>query len=250
MTARISFTESVMNKLLKSAVFGAITSASLLTIGVVEASAADIKATVTADNFYGIFYGNESGSDLNLVGRNETGDFGSSGGYNWSKAETWDFKVNNDDYIYLVAWDDGRVAESWIGEFEIAGKTLLSGADDWEYIVGGDNPYLADKNTNLLPGDAELTSLIDGAQWQDTISIGKNGINPWKTIDGVNENADWLKTASHTEGKYTIFRTGESVGDLADLPDEDTADVPEPASMLGLLAVSAMVTTMKHKVKA
>ncbi|MEA5462868.1 PEP-CTERM sorting domain-containing protein [Leptothoe sp. PORK10 BA2] len=239
-----------MKVLAKRVMLGAIASASLLTVGAVEANAADIKATVTADNFYGLFYGNEDGSNLNFVGRNETGDGGSSGGYNWSKAESWDFEVNNDDYLYLVAWDDGRVAESWIGEFEIAGKTLLSGADDWEYIVGDDNPYLTDKSTNLLPGSDELTSLIDGAEWQDTVSIGKNGINPWKTIDGVDQESDWLKTASHTEGKYTIFRTGTTVGDLADLPDEDTADVPEPASMLGLLAVGAMVTTMKRKFKA
>ncbi|MBX2862294.1 MAG: PEP-CTERM sorting domain-containing protein [Leptolyngbyaceae cyanobacterium MAG.088] len=239
-----------MKTLAKGLLLSAIASASLLTVGAVEANAADIKATVTADNFYGLFYGNEDGSNLNFVGRNETGDGGSSGGYNWSKAESWDFEVNNNDYLYLVAWDDGRVAESWIGEFEIAGKTLLSGADDWEYIVGDDNPYLTDKSTNLLPGSDELTSLIDGAEWQDTVSIGKNGINPWKTIDGVDQEADWLKTASHTEGKYTIFRTGTTVGDLADLPDEDTADVPEPASMLGLLAVGAMVTTMKRKFKA
>ncbi|MBE9065915.1 hypothetical protein IQ260_04545 [Leptolyngbya cf. ectocarpi LEGE 11479] len=66
-----------------------------------------------------------------------------------SEAETWDFEVNTNDYLYLVTWDNGRVAESWIGEFEVDGKTILSGADDWEYIIGGDNPYLADKTTNL-----------------------------------------------------------------------------------------------------
>ncbi|MEM6253430.1 MAG: PEP-CTERM sorting domain-containing protein [Cyanobacteria bacterium P01_D01_bin.156] len=228
-----------MNVFAKGLLLGAIASASLLTIGTVEANAADIKATVTADNFYGIFYGNESGSDLNFVGRNELGDKGSSGKYNWSEAETWDFNVNSDDYLYLVTWDDGRVAESWIGEFEIGGKKVLSGADDWEYIVGGENPYLVDKSTNLLPGNDELTSLIDGATWEDTISIGKNGIKPWNTIAGIEQDADWLQTASHTKGKYTIFRTKVSA--------EETADIPEPASMLGLLAVGAMATTLKRK---
>ena len=231
-----------MKVFLKNFLLGAIASTSLLTVGAFEAQAAAIKATVTADNFYGIFYGNEDGSALNFVGRNETGDGGSSGGYNWSQAETWDFQVNNNDYLYLVTWDDGRVAESWIGEFEVGGKTILSGADDWEYIVGGDNPYLTDKSTNLLPGNEELSSLIDGALWQDTISIGKNGIKPWRTIAGVDEDADWLRTASHTEGSYTIFRTR--------VPAEDVADVPEPASMVGLLFVGAIATTMKRKRKA
>lgn len=226
----------------KGLVAGALAFSSLLTLGATKANAADIKATVTADNFYGIFYGNEDGSDLSFVGRNEIGDSGSSGGYNWSKAETWGFEVNQSDYLYLVTWDDGRVAESWIGEFEINGQTMLSGADDWEYIVGGDNPYLTDRASNLMPGDAELASLIDGALWQDTISIGQNGIKPWKTIADIDQEAEWLQTASHTEGKYTIFRTQK--------PIEDVADVPEPASMLGLLVFGAMVTTMKRDRKA
>lgn len=223
----------------RKSLLGAIATVSLLTVGAVEAQAADIKATVTADNFYGMFYGNENGSALNFVGRNETGDGGSSGTYNWSVAETWDFEVNTNDYLYLVTWDDGRVAESWIGEFEVNGKTILSGADDWEYIVGGDNPYLADKATNLLPGNAELSSLIDGASWQDTISIGKNGISPWNNIAGIDQDADWLQTASHTEGKYTIFRTR--------VPAEDVADVPEPASMVGLLVVGAIATAKRKR---
>ena len=225
----------------KRLIIGAIASASLLTLGAVDAQAADIKATVTADNFYGIFHGNEDGSRLNFVGRNESGDGGAPGTYNWSNAETWDFEVNSNDYLYLVTWDDGRVAESWIGEFEIAGKTMLSGADDWEYIVGGDNPYLVDKATNLMPDNAELASLIDGALWQDTISIDKNGMSPWGAIAEVDAEAEWLQTASHTEGKYTIFRTR--------VPAEDMAGVPEPASMLGLLTVGAMVTTMKRQRK-
>ena len=231
-----------MKAFMKSLVFGAIASVGLLSVGAVEARAADIKATVTADNFYGMFYGSEDGSTLNFVGRNETGDGGAPGRYNWSKAETWDFEVGNNDYLYLVTWDDGRVAESWIGEFKINGETILSGAEDWEYIVGGANPYLADKSTNLLPGNEELSSLIDGALWQDTVSIGKNGINPWKTIAGVDQDADWLQTASHTEGSYTIFRT--------QVPAEDVADVPEPASMFGLLAIGAISTTMKRRRKA
>ena len=231
-----------MKAFLKSLVFGAIASTSLLSVGAVEARAADIKATVTADNFYGMFYGNEDGSTLNFVGRNETGNGGAPGRYNWSEAETWDFEVGTNDYLYLVTWDDGRVAESWIGEFEINGETILSGADDWEYIVGGANPYLADKSTNLLPGNDELSSLIDGALWQDTISIGKNGMSPWNTIAGVDQDADWLRTASHTEGSYTIFRT--------QVPAEDVADVPEPGSMVGLLAIGAISTTMKRRRKA
>jgi hypothetical protein len=181
---------------------------------------------------------------LNLVGRNETTDTGNPGRYNWSQAEPWDFQVSPSDYLYLVTWDDGRVAESWIGEFEIAGKTVLTGADDWEYIVGGANPYLQDKNTNALPDHnpgAELATFIGSALWQNTVSIGKNGRDPWGTIAGISSDADWLQTASHTEGKYTIFRTK--------VPAEQVADVPEPAAMLGLLAFGAVAANGARKKK-
>jgi hypothetical protein len=226
-----------LNKLL----LGSVVTVGALVVGSVDASAANIKATVTADNFYGIYYGNEDGSLLNLVGRNETTDTGNPGRYNWSQAETWDFHVSPSDYLYLVTWDDGRVAESWIGEFEIAGNTVLTGADDWEYIVGGENPYLQNKNTNALPDNDELESFIEPATWLSTVSIGKNGRNPWGTIAGIASDADWLQTASHTEGKYTIFRTK--------VPAEQVADVPEPAAMLGLLAFGAVAANGARKKK-
>ncbi len=208
------------------------------------AMAATINATLTADNFYGLFYGNESGSLLNFVGRNETGAAGSPGTYNWSEAETWNFNVGSEDYLYVVTWDDGNVAESWLGEFEIGGRTVLTGADDWEYIVGGDSPYLEDSATNLMPESDELNGLIDGAAWQDTISVGDNGIAPWGTIANIDGEADWLQTASHTAGKYSIFRTK--------VPAETVAAVPEPASLLGLLAIGAIGsgTAMKRKFQA
>ena len=206
--------------------------------------AATINATLTADNFYGLFYGNESGSILNFVGRNEIGAAGSSGGHNWSAAETWNFNVGAEDYLYVVTWDDGAVAESWLGKFEIDGRTVLTGADDWEYVVGGNSPYLANKTTNLMPGNAELEGFIGGADWQDTISIGDNGIGPWNTIAGIDSEADWLQTASHTAGKYSIFRTK--------VPAETVAAVPEPASLLGLLAIGAIGsgTVMKRQRQA
>jgi hypothetical protein len=212
---------------------GTLAALGVLVVGAGQgAMAANVNATLTADNFYGLFYGNESGSVLNFVGRNETGGSGDPGQYNWSEAETWNFNVGSDDYLYVVTWDDGAVAESWIGEFEIGGNTVLTGADDWEYIVGGANPFLEDASTNLMPGNAELAGLIGDATWLDTISIGDNGVSPWGTIAGIDNEADWLQTASHTANSYTIFRTK--------VPAETVAAVPEPGSLIGLLAIGAV----------
>ncbi|NJN20487.1 MAG: PEP-CTERM sorting domain-containing protein [Leptolyngbya sp. RL_3_1] len=140
--------------------------------------------------------------------------------------------MGDNDYLYVVTWDDGTVAESWLGEFEIDGRTVLTGADDWEYVVGGRNPYQIDRSRNLMPSTTELNSFISAALWQNTKSVGQNGVNPWGTIAGIDGEADWLQTASHTAGKYTIFRTR--------VPADNVAATPEPGSLLGLLAIGAV----------
>lgn len=214
---------------------GAAIAASFVIVGATEATAVSIKSTITADNFYGILHGNEDGSTLNFVGRNETGNSGNPGQYNWSQAETWNFNIDADDYLYVVTWDDGRVAESWLSEFEIGGQTVLTGDEDWEFIKGGNNPYLENQNINAMPSNSELESFISNGGWADTISIGTNGMSPWGTISGISGDAEWLQTASHTEGKYTIFRTKSAATDIA--------GVPEPTSLLGLLAVGVLGAT-------
>lgn len=224
---------------IKNILVGTAMTATILVAGATDALAATIKGSVTADNFYGLFYGSGDGSDLNFVGRNELGGSGDPGQYNWSIGEEWEFEADAADYIYVVTWDDSNVAEAWLGEFSIDGNPLLTGDDEWEYITGGDNPYL--NNNNAMPSDAELSNYISTGNWGDTVSIFENSdakgtINEygdskaWGTIAGISGDADWLKTASHTEGKYTIFRTKVPVGQ----------GVPEPASLLGLLAIGAL----------
>ena len=96
-----------------------------LAVSVAETGAAVIDATVTADNHYVLYYGKEDGSQLVRVGRNELGAGGSSGDYNWSVPEDWNFSTP--DYIYVAAWDDG-LQQGWIGDFQITRneKSILS----------------------------------------------------------------------------------------------------------------------------
>ncbi|MDA0673286.1 MAG: PEP-CTERM sorting domain-containing protein [Cyanobacteria bacterium] len=224
-----------MNSILKATFLGGAIAASTLLAGPQVAEAASVKATVTADNFYGLFYGNEDGSILNFVGRNEVGASGEPGKYNWSLPETWDFEISNNDYLYLVTWDDASIAESWIGEFYVEGKQLLSSASDWEYILNEDNPFT--RTGNPVPGNDELGTAIAAGGWQGAETVGKNGIGTWNTIEGIDADADWLRTAARGTDMYTIFRTKVSLTDTAGV------DVPEPASLLGLLAIGAVGTT-------
>lgn len=232
-------------KAIKHLLAGALVTVGLGIIGGMnQAEAASITSTLTADNHYGLFTGNESGSDLNFIGRNEYGASGSTGGYNWSKAETWTFDLNPQDYLYVVVWDDGRVDESWIGEFNIDfdgdgqnDEQLLSLAEDWEYIIANSaNPG----DMGEVPTDNELFGEISNADWTGAQRRGDNGMRPWGFIDGISADADFLNTTTPSNGRYTIFRTTVAV-------NGDDTSVPEPGVTLALLAVSALGGTKVFK---
>ena len=251
-----------MSTTLKSLLTGTLLTVGLAIVGTGQAMATSLNATatVTADNHYGLFYGDKAGKSLNLVGRNELGAYGSQGGYNWSNAESFDFKVNAADYLYMVVWDDQSVDESWLGQFKFSnGQTLLSKSTDWEYMISeNSNPfsrqvsaderdqgYLSGNFEGNVPKNGELAYEIKtgnwtNAQYRGTNGVGANATNPWGNISGIDQNADFLNTTTDSHLKagtsgnthYTIFRTNKSVAKLA--------TVPEPSSMLGLLAFGAV----------
>jgi hypothetical protein len=120
-----------------------------------QANDYNLRATLTADNFYGLYIGNDQGTNLRLIGRNESTTRGFPGVFNWSLPETWNFRVSPTDYIYVVTWDDGTVAASWIGEFVIDGNKniLLFKSQDWQYFVTYE--FNTFNNENNLPRNLE-----------------------------------------------------------------------------------------------
>ncbi len=247
----------------KQFIAGAILAAGIALTNAGQAVAASLtgRAILTADNHYGLFHGNSTGSTLNFVGRNEKGPNGSTGGYNWSHAETWDFNMNSKDYLYVVAWDDQSVDESWLGEFKFNDAknnaySLLSKPDAWEYVITqkGTNPG----DWGDTPGNAELGWEISNAEWIGAKSRGLNNgsTSPWGRIGEVTSDAEFLNTTTNTTGskrdndRYTIFRTRLSIADTVKVPDPKS--VPEPASMLGLFVIGAAGThsALKRKQKA
>jgi hypothetical protein len=168
----------------------------------------NVTGTLTADNHYRIYVGNSNGTDLLSIGRNEYGAGGNPGTFNWSKAETWDFTVDDNDYIYIVVWDDSSTDESWIGEFTANGETLLSKSSKWEYIITQSNNKPGDN------GDVDSSAVADeisqatrNSLWSSSVRRGANGMSPWGTISDISSSADFLKVADRSSGKYTIFRT-------------------------------------------
>ena len=78
--------------LLVSLVLG-VGTASLGSVSQGAARSLSITAHLTADNHYALYHGNADASDLTLVGRNEVGYAGSTGGAPWNVPETWTFDV-------------------------------------------------------------------------------------------------------------------------------------------------------------
>jgi hypothetical protein len=237
-----------------------------------SANTLQVDATLTADNHYALFSGNADGSTLNFFGRNEKGAYGGAAGwnngtlggqtfntntgngYNWSGAENWKFNVKQDDYLYVVTWDDRAVDESWVGEFNITAggqkRQLLSKEGSWEYLSSKWSTNPGDNGDT--PTNAILNKEISTASWLNAKSRGQNDgtTNPWGRINGITSAAQFLNTTTNGTGQkrdnnaYTIFRTKVNIGQTVGLPQA----TPEPTALLGLATVGlAAVSITKRK---
>jgi hypothetical protein len=96
-----------------------------------------------------------------------------------------------------------------------------------------------------VPKNGELAQEIRNGNWVNSFTRGNNVIDPtkkrpWGQIAGISANAEFLNTTTSggpargtaQNNKYTIFRTRNTVGELV--------GVPEPTSIISLLAFGAV----------
>ncbi|MEH1872944.1 PEP-CTERM sorting domain-containing protein [Nostoc sp.] len=237
----MSFTLISNPNSLKLGLTGMLGSVALLLTGTTSAHAVNITATLTADNHYGLYYGQADGSGLTFVGRNEKGASGNPGQFNWSLPETFNFNANDGDYLYVLAWDDS-INQAWIGDFTLpGGGSLLSNTSDWVYkIASGANPG----ESGNVPLLTTVASEIGSATWKTPQVSARQGTAPWGTIPGISSQSkfiwhDSLGYDSSSDRNYAIFRTKVAL-----------TSVPEP-STLGVIAVAGVMGWMiKRKQKA
>jgi hypothetical protein len=188
--------------------------AAIVTACGATANADLVTGHVTADNHYAIY--SSTASAFFYHGGNELGAGGSTGGYNWSNAESYSFEAG--DFIYIAAWSDDAVAQGLLADLHTSSLgSILSGDPRWQVY-----------RTDLNRGDGDphpLTGEIAGhvgfadanSLWQNPFVGDPNGAQPWGTIAGISPNARWMWLGSEEDadplhggsgaGEMLIFRT-------------------------------------------
>lgn len=207
--------------------------AALIALGCTAAAhALPVEVTLTADNHYALFTGDEDGITLTLIGNNELGAGGGPGTYNWSLAESYSFDTD-DDYIYIVAWSDDHVAQGVLAAFTIDGTPVLSGDPAWEVFA---------TDLDLDDGSAVPASAAVGAQislanssngWETPALGGTNGVAPWGTIAGIDSAARWMWRLAPDQ--IDAFAPGNDHGEYLIFRLPLGGEVPEPGTLALLL---------------
>lgn len=243
---------------------------SFTTFNPLSAQAVGLKldATVTADNHYGLYVGNNNGSKLVFIGRNEKGPFhiadtsppvpdeacpqGEQPPFNWTCPEAFSKSnispnvIYNDGTrflvdIYAVVWDDEAVDSALLGEFELTGcdcdeNELFSTAfltdSTWEYIFTDiPNPG----TFGNVPPLGMIKSEIASASWLPVNTLGPNDGTtlPWKRIPSIDSSAQFLDALTFGDENAYIFR---KTVEVVDIP----ACVPEPSTVLSMAAIAGL----------
>jgi hypothetical protein len=211
-----------------------------LLVGPMAAEAASIRVTMTVDNSYALFYGTETAA-TNFVGTDP----------NWPSAETYNFNLPADQYIYVVTASDVSVAQGFLGQFENLdeGYKFYSSDPQWQVMATGlrtnASPYhgapYSGSGADLALLSSEIIDANGGGNpsngWVGLTSGPANGSSPWGAISGIDAAARWVwyssngdldpTTPGFNHDEWLVFRIA-----VASTP----TGVPEPGTLalLGL----------------
>ncbi|MEM8835810.1 MAG: hypothetical protein AAGD00_08320 [Planctomycetota bacterium] len=163
------------------------------------ALADDWTMTITVDNQYDIYFGD-----------NLTTDFFAGGDNDWTTVETYNaFGRASTDYLYVSTASDYSVAQGFLGVFQntTQGTTIKTGDAAWEVFPAGaylsaidatwPNPWPINQQPTQSEVDAAITFAETNGLWQPTSFLdtwtNASHPGPWpNNIAGIPGDAKWI----------------------------------------------------------
>lgn len=162
----------------KTSIFlGACLLGSVVSATALPAQAVNVKATITVDNSYALYYGTGTAA-TNHVGND----------FDWPYSEVYHFNLPSNNYLYLVTVSDLAVAQGFLGQFENldTGYKFYSNDPQWQVTATGlRNQSLPNYGAPYTNSLADITLL--------TNEIIKANLGP---LPGHNPSNGWVATSS------------------------------------------------------
>lgn len=225
--------------------------------------------SITVDNQYDVYFGDQYLTTPNFVGGNG----------NWTDTETWNVVgVNPTDFLYVATASDHSVAQGFLGEFTnlTTSNTFVTSDDTgtpWEVFPAGNYlPALNALNPTIPAGGWPISVQPSMAQVQTAVSYATmnnlwvapnsapnyhNGDtpSPWGTRPGIGPTAEWIwydsgldttptypypaPFSGFNHAEFLVFR-------VPGVPSDGT--VPEPASLcLSLAGVIGLAMVARRR---
>jgi hypothetical protein len=255
----------------KTSIFlGACLLGSVVSATALPAQAVNVKAAITVDNSYALYYGTETAA-TNYVGNDS----------DWTLTELYNFNLPSSNYLYLVTVSDLAVAQGFLGQFENldTGYKFYSNDPQWQVTATGlrnqSLPNYGAPYTNSLADITLLTNEIIKANlgplpghnaskgWVATSAGPVNGSGPWNWRPSIDAAARWVW---YDSGKYTgpffpgyptitglnhdewlVFRI--RIGATPDQP-LGTQSVPGPMPVLGAASAWAWSRRLRSRIRS
>ncbi len=209
-----------------------------------DSSCVQITGTITADDAYALYYGNEEG--ITLLGYN--GD--------WKNSEAYNFSAKPTDYIFVVAADT-HDAEGLLAEFSGNGNVVSTGNPAWEAFLtdiglGTLAPIAASAASQALTGIigsiggmfgmqtasspidvfpqinniilSEIKDADNNNLWAAPTVGGENGVG-WKYFPDMSNTAKWI---------------WQNTAECSDLPFDEDCENDDFRCFIFRLPVSAL----------
>ena len=151
--------------------------------------------TMTADNAYAIYYGDEFSATVQLGWAENT-----TPTMIWS-TESYSLTIPDSSWIYIAAWSDDAVKQGVLADFTnlTLGGQVLSGNTPWEVAATGVDlddgalpPSLATMTTEILNANAGVNPSVGwvtpAASPLDNLAGGIHAV----TISGIDDDARWM----------------------------------------------------------